>query len=377
MTLIACTSNFKRPFLVGDLLISSSQARESIQLPTNTININEFLKPNNSYAVDLYQKIYIVNKNVCVALAGIVSEMTQFLKELTIRCSYYEKIEEANIREFIEEYDFKNKFTNSAFFIMLMANEETTISGKQFWYPLELWGSVKSEIFEEVYACGTGKDDFLYQASEDQKFEASTEKGNILRAVASNIGFIAKILATERISLNTINKNWGGGFETILFDGNSFIKLDQIAYVTNYSQFNEVGDIGIPIPQLILYYEYYKEVLFISSIEIKSWQNQKDNGDSIILTSNNYSANLFMAPRLDLEKGSMIELPPSFSFQTYRVALGYTIISKSNGIFAPSYFSEGPEFNVIYEDTKFIQLTLSKKRIDLIRKSAKEVYPKI
>ena len=84
------------------------------------------------------------------------------------------------------------------------------------------------------------------------------KKGNIYRAIAANYGYIAKLLAVERVSLHTIKKNWGGGFETIIFDGNEFIKLDEIAYITCYGQFDESGNIGLPFPQLIQYYKYFK-----------------------------------------------------------------------------------------------------------------------
>lgn len=377
MTLIACTLNYKKPFIIGDLLVSSTDADKSIQLPSNTIDINKFLKPKSSHAVGLYQKIYIINNNVCVALAGNVYEMTEFLKEFTRRCAYYDNITEQDIHSFIEEYDKENLFANSAFYIMLMFREGTQITVRQFWYPPEHWNTVKSEIFEEVSACGSGKDDFLYQAAEKQHFsDATFEKGNIHRAVAFNLSLIAKFLAIERVSLHTINKNWGGGFETILFDGSKFIKLDQVAYVACYAQFDSAGNIGLPQPQLIIYYEYYKDVLFMSSIEVKRW-NVEETGDSIILTSNHYSADLHMAPRLDLPAGSVIELPPHFSFQTRRVALGYTLITPGNVILAPASFLEDNGVSVQYEDKQFIRLVLKRQINDLIAKTAKEVFPNL
>lgn len=374
MTLIACTLNYKKPFILGDLLISSKKAKESIQLPTNTININDYIEPGNAVATGLYQKIYVINKNVAIALAGYVSEMTKFLEEFIIRCSYFDPIDEKGIKTFIEEYELEKNFANSAFFIMLMVKEESSISVKQFWSPKEVWKKSESEIFEEVHACGTGADDFLHNASEQQTFEASFEKGNIYRAIAANFGFIAKLLAVERVSLHTIKKNWGGGFETIIFDGNSFIKIDEVAYITCHGQFDENGDIGLPFPQLIQYYKYYKDVLFISSIEVKSWKREEKD-DQIILRSDNYRADLFPIPRLDLKKGSSIELPPDLSFTTTRVALGYAIITKSNGIFAPSFFTESNSLKVTYHDEKYIEVILSKTINDLVSSKAKETFP--
>jgi hypothetical protein len=376
MTLIASTLNYKRPFILGDLLISSPDVKKSIQLPTNTIDVTEYLQTNNSFATDLYQKIYIINSNVAIALAGKVTEMTKFLEEFKLRCSYYKPIDEAGIRKFIDDYDLQNNFKESAFFILLMLKEEDSISVKQFWSPKELWKTVKSEIFEEVFACGTGAEDFLHHASEQQTFQTSSEKGDILRAIAANIGFIAKLLAVERVSLHTLKKNWGGGFETICFDGNSFIKIDQIAYITNYAQFDQDGNFDLPFPQLVQYYQYYKDVLFIVSIEVKSWRRE-ENGLKVKLTSNNCRVDIFPVPRLDLKAGSSIELPPDFSFSTHRLALGYTIISPSNKIFAPSFFIESNIMNATYRDREYIEITIEKKMTEMVREGAKRAFPNL
>lgn len=373
MTLIASTLNFKIPFLLGDLLISSSEATKSKQLPTNTIDITQYLDTNSSLAIGLYQKIYIINANVAIALAGIVSEMTEFLKEFTIRCSYYDPIDEAGIRKFVEDYDVPNKFTKSAFFILLMKPDGSRISVKQFWSPSKLWKTTKSDIFEEVYACGTGAEDFLHHTSEQQEVKASSDKGNILRAVSTNLGLIAKLLAVERISLHTLKKNWGGGFETICFDGKSFVKIDEIAYVINYAQFEADGNLDLPFPQLIQYYKYYKDTLFILAIEVTKWRRM-ENETEVVLTSTDCRVDVFPVPRLDLPIGSSIQLPSTYSFMTHRLALGYALVTKDNKIFAPSLFIESSNMKVTYQDRKYVELIIDKKPSDLIRNKAKEVY---
>jgi hypothetical protein len=376
MSLIASTLNHNRPFILGDLLISSNDVTKSIQLPTNTIDITEYLQNNSLLATGLYQKIYVIHSNVAIALAGVVSEMTKFLEEFKIRCSYYEPINETGIRKFIEDYELPKNFKNSAFFISLMLKEKESISVKQFWFPNEFWKTAKSELFEEVYACGSGKEDFLHLSSEEQTFEANSEKGDIKRAISANIGFIAKLLALERASLHNLKKNWGGGFENICFDGNSFIKIDQIAYISNHAQFDKEGNFDLPFPQLVQYYEYYNDVLLIISIEVKSWSRKEDN-TNFILTSNNFQMNVFPVPSLDLKVESSIELPLDFSFSTNRLALGYAIISSTNTIFAPSFFIESKTMNATYQDGKNIEITIEKKMTEMIREGAKKAFPNL
>lgn len=375
MTLIACTLNYKRPFLIGDLLVSSRDAKKSIQLPTNTIDITKYLPANNSFAVDLYQKIYIINSHTAIALAGNIMEMTSFLEEFKIRCSYYEFINEPEIRNFIADYDLENNFKESAFFILLMRREGNSILVNQFWSPNHLWSNVKSDIFEEVYACGTGKEEFLHQASEQQTFETTSEKGENFHATGANLNFIAKLLAAERFSLYTLKDNWGGGFETIFFNGHSFSKIDQIAYIICYAQFDEKGEFDLPFPQLIQYYQYHKDVLFITSIEIKNWRREENN-DQIKLKSRNFQVAVFPVPRLDLKAGSSIELPPSFSFYTQKLGFGYAIVKNNNGIFAPSTFIES-SMSVNYQDREYLELSLDKEMANFIKDGAKKAFPNL
>jgi len=93
MTLIATTKNFGHPFLVGDILLTSEDEKISINLPTNTIDINKYMEFPNGAPVGFCQKIYIIKKNVCVALAGRLNEMTLFLEELISFCSYFNENE--------------------------------------------------------------------------------------------------------------------------------------------------------------------------------------------------------------------------------------------------------------------------------------------
>jgi hypothetical protein len=68
---------------------------------------------------------------------------------------------------------------------------------------------------------------------------------------------LCKLLASERLTLTSVKKHWGAGFEMIYFDGEQFAKLDSMTYVINQGIFNEVDDIPeVPVPGVILHYKY-------------------------------------------------------------------------------------------------------------------------
>ena len=48
-------------------------------------------------------------------------------------------------------------------------------------------------------------------------------------------------------------------------------KINEIAYVVSHGQFDISGDIGLPIPMLIMYYKYVNDILYIVSLEVHKY----------------------------------------------------------------------------------------------------------
>ena len=373
MTLIAYTLNHERPFLVGDLIISSESANSSIQLLTNSIDITQYLDSGKAMPVELRQKLYIIRENICVALAGSVIDMKRFLEALTLRCSVYDVVDESHIHSFIQEYTDES-LGNLAFVIISVTK---TSSGKLkmgfFRFPEKSWSYTLSAIFEGAYACGSGKEGFLNEISAEMDFDASAVKGDIKRAISFNISFIARLLATERVSLFTVNKYWGGGFETILYDGQKFMKLDQIAYVVMQGQFGESGDVGIPVPTLVMYVEYYNDYLIICSFELKKCKRE-DFDNKVVIHCSDFEKFIHVVHRIDFISGvSDEELPSDFSFDTQRVAIGYAINTNDGGIIVPSLFYEGGLESVKFVNNE-IEIVLSTVFLNKVRGGLKSVY---
>src|SRR5690348_10792787 len=124
MTLIAYTVNKEIPFLIGDILISATGLEKGIQLPTNDFDITDYLITTEELKpFELRQKIYIISERVSIAFSGGVKQMTIFLKEFRLRCSYYDNtggITKEAISEFLNEYDLKNSMNDASFLIIHM-----------------------------------------------------------------------------------------------------------------------------------------------------------------------------------------------------------------------------------------------------------------
>lgn len=378
MSLIACTSNYGFPFLIGDLLISTDEKQEAIELPIPAFDVTPFFPEGMAgYPITLHQKIYKICDNLCVALAGNVWEMAEFLKNLKIRCSYFDAVTERDIRNFLDEYLSSDLFERAAVFIMLVEPEGTQLHFKQFYFPQEKWLSDEGNSFEQIMACGSGKEQFIFQSKADDKIVTATGKGTIYRALSIHMAFLTKLMAVESISTYMVKDRWGGGFEFMFYDGKTFTKFDTIAYVIFHGNFDNNGDIGEPKPRSILYQEYVGEVLYLHATHIRSWYFEEIDG-RVILESADFDSKLFAI--LPIDRGNEIsadEVPYTQSYKTHRVSFGYALISPSNGIYSPSYFSESFDTIVEYEDSQRIKISFNANVHNTIQKGAKQVYPNL
>ena len=67
MTLIASTLNFKKPFVMSDLVWSSSKFDDPIVMPTNSFDLRPHLPlEQEEKPVRLYQKMYFVKNKTCI-----------------------------------------------------------------------------------------------------------------------------------------------------------------------------------------------------------------------------------------------------------------------------------------------------------------------
>ncbi len=340
--------------MVGDILISNTDETESVQLPTNTININNYVKFSHGAPVYFRQKIYVIRPNLCVALGGYVYHMKNFLQSLVSFSNRHPDwiADKKFIAEFLAEFNCDENYVGSAFMMLLLENITSEVwEVFQLSTPKKEWVEVSSEIFQYAIAWGSGTEKFLQKISEKAKFESSHERGDPNQAIQANLGLFARLLAEERVALSTAVQCWGAGFETILFNGKSLFKFPEITYIIFVGHYSKDGKLHNVNPNLVMHYKYYDDVLFIRSIEIKPGKITSDNV-FLKFTSTDLEVSKFDVPRLDVPlEVSSYKRPTDLSFKTNLIVIGYSFVTPHDTC-CPCYFNLTSAIEVNYEEPK-------------------------
>lgn len=378
MTLIAHSINFRVPFIVGDLLLSGNE-KIPFTPPTVFVDASQYLdEPGRNYfPSELAQKIYVVAPRLAVALSGSVYEMIEFLKELRHICKVYDNtIKQDHIHQYLRDYDLRANFGNSSFYMMLVEHtDQNSIFVSEFNFGN--WNNAESDVYEEISANGSGAKGFNEWANAPMKFISSHEKGEIWYAIQSNVCLMAKLMAIERSTLGTIKRNWGAGFELMFYDGTTFIKFDQVAYLIFEAQFDEAGNIGEPILTKAIYYKYKGEILKIVSIDIGKAEYREENS---MLQIKGTSLRVGIYPVYPIDLGltkNQDELSSNISFQTERVSAALIITKNKESLYIPAFFNEGPELKVEFQQGESFEVSMMVEIMSRIRTHSKEAYPNI
>lgn len=351
MSLIAHTETNHCPFIIGDLLFSSTVPVEPFdspaQLPAEYLQqINE----GNLYPADMYQKIYIIRDHICIAMAGYQSEMKAFLQEFRMKCNIYESpsqpLEPGVVMSILKDYDFAANYANSSLYFLIMGEQsgEMVTGGALHW---GRWYHLATEVFGEVMASGSGSFDFLKKFAEPTTYELSEDPFRAL--MAAHLSILAKWISIEGTTGENIQNYWGGGFEMIFWNGTRFEKNEKFASLICRDRFTPGKEL-LPPPHIVNYYQYHKDVLFILSIRIGSFQTD-EKGDLVHFTSTDLKRDLYLVPAIDLLPG-LVEPPPTWSFSSQSVAVGYDIRDSEGVFFNPCYYNNHPDLTVNYDHDK-------------------------
>lgn len=273
MTLISITSNFGQPIIVGDILTSSEDNSRKVEIPIFLEDVKDKLPVGQKWLpYGLVQKIYIINEQIAVALAGSTYEMKFLLEELR----NYFKYKEAtfgNLSEFFNEYDFSSHFNESTLFLLFADKTGDNVLFHQF--RVGTWKVGASSLFENVLACGTGSDFFIEKANGEGTYFNGSALHPLHRALSLNYLLLSRILLHERATLDTIMTNWGAGFELIYYDGEKFVKMDDVTYVVWTGKIGlETNNYQVSVA-VALNFKYHGELL---SITVSTPQNIKGYG---------------------------------------------------------------------------------------------------
>jgi len=393
MSQIACNLCFNVPFLFSDLLFSSRRKPTSVDLPTSDIDLSPHLSLKFPYFPHgLAQKMYIITGNVCVVFAGREDEIKEFLQEIKQRCAYFDdEMPVERISQFMDEYPFGKKFSESALFLLHAANRDAKIHFSCFNVPKETyqvqpnsfefsrseWNIFDSPVLGQVYTAASGVERYLNLVKQLPLLQTTAKKGTFDYALQANGVIAAQLLTLEKVALYTVNHLWGGGFEVGFFDGEKFEKLTNIAYLVCHSQFDKTGDVGIPRPRALMFYRYIGEFLHITAIEILDG-TVDIHLDVVKFTSrmDQLDVRPFLVPPVDADRAQKpVEI--GLSFKTNMLAIGYSFVTADNAIFNPAFFKYGPQVFAEFTQGDKLEIYIHPGYIAEVRAGAKQAFPRL
>lgn len=363
------------PVLIGDLLISASIKPDRFVVPVLTEDVLQYLSNDSEFhPIRLDQKTYILKANVCIAFSGLVFYIKQFLEDITIFCRSHENVNAEIINDFLTQNQ-NNAWQHFAFVILVVDKEGDHYSVGRFLHGD--WSVVESEIFGEVFTSGSGSIDFLKEIKQDAKFLTQFKLEEINYTLQAYIIMISKLLAGERLTLDTVRRHWGAGFEMIYFDKDHFTKLDNITYIVNQGMFNNNGEIGqVPVPGIILHYKYHGEVLVITVIRPHQG-NTTASETEYIISCNDFGIMQFVVTPMNYHGSEDFEhFAQNPSFSNTRIAMGY-IIETPKGHYLPASFNTGPEIQINYNHPNNVTITMVKGINDKLTSEANSVFPNL
>lgn len=293
MSLIIYTTNNGFPVLIGDLLISATDNIYNAEIPVYMKSFPEFQTKQNLFPETLKQKIYIINDQMALGMAGYLDEMKNLLQDVKNFFKYYDTNYE-NIEIFWEQYN-KYDFKRSACVFLVGEKEldKTVIKSKK----VGNWNYGFNKEFGDVFSFGSGSETILDEL-EEIKYSPSNNRERIaLHTIA-----ICRLIGSEYFSGHSIINSWGGGYELIFYDGKKFTKIDDTCYLIWNCKFDEKGNYDLE-PRIALNYKYFENIF-------------------IITVNNFYSAKQYGITAIGFNKNeiNLDNVPSEYTFSSKRIA---------------------------------------------------------
>jgi hypothetical protein len=375
MTVIASTSNYGYPIIIGDLLISA-EADRSIGLPTTSTDIDIFVNKTRKYKpVTLFRKIYVIKPNLVVGLAGSVHQMKFFLNELKMRSRLYDSFSKTELDAFLDEYPLEN-FDQSAALIHLADNSSKNPNDwNHIIYRFGNWMESASDLFEKAMATGSGLEEFVHQTTTNGTLYTGFNQQSFRHALSVNINHIVKLLGAEHISLYNIKDNWGAGYELTYFNGVSFNLLDRITYLICDIPIDQNGDLNYILPKTIMHYEYSNQDLHIQAFEIQS-SKVVSRENSELITTNDFINKHFRVLPINFDYNALEQQFIPGHFRSQKIAICFNMIINDKSFFTPTLFAERPDISISYNGETILTITLPNDLLSKIKTTAKEAFLK-
>ncbi|HTE30692.1 MAG TPA: hypothetical protein VK666_09995 [Chryseolinea sp.] len=376
MSLIATFLKNNVCFLTADLLWSSrEELNREFPLPfSGRISATKLLGGKLlANPVNLMQKLYIIDETLCIVFSGNYVEIKLFLEDLTKFWSYSkENQNRVRLFEFLSSFDLYTNFTQSSF---LLQFAEKVDEGLPMLFDIRHGKiyEIQHPVYGLIHATGSGSNGFLEIIEKKTIYDFPENDGTQMYVLISHLSLLAHLLTRERFSLETIADAWGGGFETAVFQNDRFVRMDKIAYVICNGKYLDdavTKTEHLLLPNLLMYYEYYKGVLQITSFDFTQRPEVEYADTSINLTYRKFLSNKFIVPGISQDEVVIEEIEKmSNSFSTARLAAGFILTRPENKYLFPSFFDDFGNYVVRFDETEnIVTLTLAMHWVELYSK---------
>jgi hypothetical protein len=225
--------------------------------------------------------------------------MYSFLKAIKV---YFEKHipTEEEFFDFLDHYD-KEKKTHLIELVLLAINENNRVRFTSYF--IGEWKGRKHQLFEEVFANGSGQEDYLNEIGSSfnnvfKRDDSKAPENGFVTAVTNNLLVYGRFLGLESITAQTLLKNWGAGFEVILFVNGQFLKLNDITFLTMVGEKYSNKPLAVS-PKNCLKFFYHDEALVIRANGVGQEQifcaipiDKEEKYKSFEVTLPDYNSNL-------------------------------------------------------------------------------------
>jgi hypothetical protein len=381
MTLIAMAIREGPPIMTADILTTTIKGEANMLLPHRPIPLTKEEVQHLSYKpYRLRQKLYVIQPNICICAAGDIYNLKLILEDFRNFCRWKsidgnQWLNFETVREFFSSYD-QNILDKIVLGIAVAKDEEngyifTPDKHKSFWQ------GGGSDDFGTVLAAGSGAEQYLEHISWHKQVGSSHRPGDFMYAKQVNFSFVTKFLCKENRTLKSLEDYWGGFLETCYFNGNSFEKAGNVAFVICDSATDEDGNISIPIPRLIIYSQYIDDVLYLTTVQSLDFEIKRSE-ESICYVSKGFTKTLFAVEEIDSKKPVLaLTQKDNLSFATGKIALGVDVKIDSQTYFPTSAYTEGEDVKVEFVDGEYIEMIWPVHLQDKQAETIKKFYPKV
>ena len=231
MTLVALTMNTAYPVLMGDILMTSSEKEYDIDIPTLLKEADQFFSSDQKlFPAGFKQKIYIVADKIAIGFAGDEFQITVFLDDLRNYFKYHD-VNAENLNHFLAQTGYDDIQSVSMVGVLAEKRPEGVLL-----HPFNkgIVSHVTSPSFGYIMACGSGSDSLIKRAVTEMDYYNSSPSDvgfTLEEALARNLSLVSLLLVNEHFTIDSLKEAWGAGFEIVYYNGEKFVKLDDITFI--------------------------------------------------------------------------------------------------------------------------------------------------